>query len=75
MVSLEDLFYTLIADVHNGRDMDSFNVPGEYLNASMPKEKRILMKLRGDFVATMCQVNPEYELHGRYKNGETFCVY
>ena len=28
------------------------------------------MKLRGDFVDIMCQVNPYYEQHVRYENGE-----
>ena len=27
------------------------------------------MKLRGDFVEIMCQVNPEYEQHVKYENG------
>ena len=34
----------------------------------MPKNKRILIKLRGDFVNIMCKLNTEYKEHVRYKN-------
>ena len=57
-VSLEDLFFTLIVDTHKGRNMATFNVPEVYIHSDMPKDKRILMKLRGYFVDIMCQVNP-----------------
>ena len=50
--------------------MANFDVPGEYLHAEIPKYKRILMKLRRDFVYIMCQVKPEYEQHVRYENGK-----
>ena len=49
--------------------MATFNVPVSYLHADMPKDMRILMKLRGDFVDIMCQVNPDYEQYVRYENG------
>ena len=38
--------------------MDNFDVPGPYLNAEIPKDKSILMKLREDSVGIMCHVNP-----------------
>ena len=50
--------------------MDTFDVSGLLMYAYIPKDKRILMKLRGDFVDIMCQVNPYYEQHVRYENGE-----
>ena len=68
MVSLEALFCTLIIDAHEGHDVDTFDVPRSYRHADMPKDKRILMKIRGDFIYIMCQVNPEYEQHARYEN-------
>ena len=46
MVSLKVLFYTLIVDANEGRDVANFDVPGSYLHADIPKDKRILMKLR-----------------------------
>ena len=69
-VSLEDLFCTFIVDGHKGLDVTTFDIPGAYLIADIPKGKRILMKLRWDFFNIVCQVNPEYEQYVRYENGE-----
>ena len=66
---MESLFFTLIVDTHEGCDVANFDTSGEYLHAEMPKEKRILLNIRGYFVAIMCQVNPEYEKHVGYENG------
>ena len=33
----------------------------------MPKDKKILMKLRRDVVNIMCNLNPKYKQHVRYK--------
>ena len=68
VVSLESLLFTLIIDVYKGSDVATFDVSGAYLHSYMTKDKRILMKLRGDFVDIMCQVNPEYKQHVRYEN-------
>jgi hypothetical protein len=59
-VSTEALMGTLAIDIKEGRDVAIFDVPGAYLQAEMPKEKKVLMKLRGQFVDIMCEVNPEY---------------
>ena len=53
-----------------GRDMVTLENPGAYLHVYMPKDKRIVMKLRGDFVEIIRQVNPEFEHHVRYDNGK-----
>ena len=50
--------------------MDTFDVPGSYLHAYMPKYKRILMNLRAGFVDITCQAKPEYEQHTRYEYGK-----
>ena len=55
--------------------MTTFDVPGSYRHAEMSKDKMILMKLRGDFVDIMCQVNPEHEQHVRYGNGKNIFIY
>ena len=75
MVSMEDLFFTLIIDTHEGRKVATFDVPGAYSHADIPKYESILMKLRGNFVDTMCQVNPEYDQNVRYENGKRFCIF
>ena len=49
--------------------MDAFDVPGAYLRAEIPKDKRFLMNIRGYLIYIMCQVKLEYEQHVRYENG------
>ena len=62
-VSLEAIIGTLLIDAHEGRDVAIFDVPGAYLQAEMPKEKKLLMKFRDEFVDIMCEVNPEFKKH------------
>ena len=38
--------------------MAIFDVPVSYLNTDTPKEKFIILKIEGDFVDIMCEVNP-----------------
>ena len=57
-VFLEGLFCTLIVHAHEIRNLATFDAPGAYLHADIPKDKIISMKIRGDFVDIMCQVNP-----------------
>ena len=71
-LSLEASFFTLISDAHEGREVDNFDVPGEYLYAEIPKAKRILMNLREDSVDIMCQISPEYKQSMRYENEKVF---
>ena len=51
----------MIIDANEGHNIDTFDVPGTYLHAKIPKDKRIIMKLRGDFVNIMCQLNHDYK--------------
>ena len=45
---LPGIFFTgLIIDAHEGRDVVIFDVPGAYLNADMPEDKLILLKIEG----------------------------
>ena len=55
-VFLEALFFTLIVHTHKGRDVATFDVLGEYLHVDMPKDKMILMNLRGGFVDIVCHL-------------------
>ena len=59
MVSLEEILCTLIVDAHEGHNIATFDAPSAYLNPEIKKDKRVSMKLRGDFVDIMCQANPE----------------
>ena len=60
-VSLEAILGTLIIDAKEDRDVAIFDVPGAYLQAEMPAEKKLLMVFRGEFVDIMCEVNTEYK--------------
>ena len=54
-ISLQALFATFIVDVQEGRKAQTFDVPGAYLHAEIPKDEKIYMKFEGDF-----EVNHEY---------------
>ena len=69
-VSLDTIFCTLIVDAHEIRNMTNFDIPGAYLHADTPKEKRIIMNLKEDVFDIMCQVNPEYDQNVRYEYGK-----
>ena len=68
-VSLESIMTTLVIDTYEGRIVSIVDVPGSYLHAKMPEEKRLLLKLRGQFVDIMCNVNPEYRSYVRVEKG------
>ena len=59
-VSFEALFITLIIDTSEGRDVAIFDVPGAFLQLEVPKNNMILMRLKGQFVDIICDVNPEH---------------
>ena len=66
---MEALLASLIIDAHEGRCIAVFDVPGAYLHANMPKGKRVVMKLRGQFADLMCKANPKYQEYVRVVNG------
>jgi hypothetical protein len=59
-VSMEALTTSLVIDAHEKRAVAIFDVPGAYLNADMPEDKFVILKLEGRFVDIMREVNPEY---------------
>ena len=69
-VGLESILSTLLVDAHEGRAVGIFDIPGAYLHAEMPKEKLVIMKLRGEFVDIMCEVNPKYKPFVKIENGK-----
>ena len=60
-VSLEGLIITLVIASMKERHVISFDVPGEFLQAELPEDKFLLLRLSGDFVDIMCQINPEHK--------------
>ena len=67
---MEALFCTLIVDAHEVYNVLTYEIPGAYMYSYITKEKRVLMKLGGNFVDIMCQVNPDYNQHVRCENGK-----
>jgi len=44
--------------------------PGAYLHVKIPDDKFAILKIEGEFVDVMCDVNPEYKDDVRYENGK-----
>jgi len=61
IMSLQALLATLIIDVQEGRKIQTFDVPGAYLHAEIPKDEKVYMKFEGDFADIICEVNREYK--------------
>jgi len=49
------------------RAIATVDVPGAYLNAKMPAEDQVLMRLDGYLSGVLCQISPEYE---QYKDSK-----
>ena len=63
---------SLVIDAYEGRDVSVFDIPGAYLHAKLsPKDnnKKVLLKLAGDFVDIICGVNSEHKKNVVYENG------
>ena len=70
-VSFEGLLATLVINAKENRKVNTFDVPGAFLQAPIPEGKKVLLKLNGEFVDIMCRVNPEHlpnvRMEGRNK--------
>ena len=60
-VFLEGLITSLAVAGFEGRHVYSFDVPGAFLQAELPEDKLLLLRLNGEFVDVMCKVNPEHQ--------------
>jgi hypothetical protein len=68
-ISLEALMALFIIFAHEKRATAVFDVPGAYLHADLPEGKFALLKITGQFVDIVCEVNPEFKQDVRYENG------
>ena len=66
----EALMGILLLNAYEQCDTVIFDVPGAYLHAEMPDNKFAILKIEGEFVNIMCEVNPEYKDDVRYENGK-----
>ena len=77
--SLESILMTLVIDAWEDRDIVVANIPGAYLHAEFPTDKRIILKLKGVFVDIMVDVNPGFKHHIVYQcdrnEKEIKCLY
>ena len=60
---------TLVVDAYEGQDVAIFYAPGEYFNAYITEEKDVRIKLQGEFMDIMREVNPDHIPNIWYKNG------
>ena len=56
--SLESILTTLVIDAYEGWDVAVTDMPGAYLHAKFPKDKKVVLKLTGVVFGIMCSVNP-----------------
>ena len=70
--NFESLVTTLLVDAYEQRDAAVFDVPGAFLQAKLKKNnnERTLMKLKGEFVDILCDINPEHTPNVTYERGK-----
>ena len=73
-VSLKGLLATLMIDAKEDQMVNTFDVPGAFLQAPMPEGKNVLLKMKNEFVDIMCRVNPEH-LPNVWYEGKTKVLY
>ena len=61
---------TLLIYATEKRDVAVFDVPGAYLHTEIPADKRILLRIRYEFVEIMCETNHDYKRDVYYDNGK-----
>ena len=59
-VSMDELPEKSIIDVFEEHAMAKFDVPDAYLNADVPEDKFVWLRLEYEFVDIICEVNPEF---------------
>ena len=59
----------MVIDAYEDRKVKTSDVPGEYLKIYLPKDNCALLLMEGKFVDIMCDINPEYNQHVRFKDG------
>ena len=72
-VSTDALMISLMIDAKERRDVATDDVEGAYLHVDM--EDFVLLKLVGEAVDIMCQVNPKYENFVVIENGKKVLTY
>jgi hypothetical protein len=58
-ISTDRLMLTVVADVHEGRDVGTADIDGAYLKAYI--KDFLVMKFTGQMVDILCKMNPKYK--------------
>ena len=58
---LESILMTLLIDAWEECDIAMADIPGAYLHAEFPADKRVILKLKREFVDIMFDVNPNFK--------------
>ena len=69
-IGLEALYASLMIDAHEGRAVQTFDVPGAYLQTPMPENKIVHMKFEGEFVDILCESDESFRKHITYEKGK-----
>ena len=67
-IQLESLIMSLLIDVREGHDVATAYVVGAYLLVNM--KCYVLLRLTGDTVNMMCQINPKYLSYVTHEGGK-----
>ena len=67
-IQLESLIISLLIDAREGRDVETADIVGAYFLANM--NDYVLLRLTGDTVNMMCQINPKYLSYGTQGGGK-----
>ena len=59
----------MVIDPNEDSKVSTFDVPWAYLQTELSKNKFTLLLLEGNFAHIMCEINPEYKQHIRFKYG------
>ena len=73
-LSLEELMGILLVNAYEERDTAIFYVPGAYLQAKMPDDKFAILKIEGEFVDIMCEVNPVDNCLRQIARGQKYTI-
>ena len=66
----------MVIDAYEYKKVANFDIPGEYLQTDLSKEKFTLLLLEGKFVDIMRGINPDYKQHVTLNHGrKTFYIH
>ena len=73
-IALESLLASLLIDSHEGRALQTSDLPRAYIRTSLPNDNIVPMKFEGEFLDITCEVNPKYEKCVTYEKGKGYCM-